>query len=926
MSLIQVYLDLQKEYSQKYGEKTVLLMQVGSFYEVYGVPKQDKTQDLANACRLIRTKKNKSNPVVSVHNPWMVGFPIAHLEKFVEILIKNDYTVAVHIQVKNGEDSFDRPLYKIYSKSTVLNDSSVQNSWACALLIEQVKNINIISLGVVDISTGASRLYYYSDNYQDKNLAFDSAYKTLQMLSPVEMVIYNTTQTITEKQVKNNLNISKIPVLYFSKIPKIYKKSSYQEKIFSRIFKNNSALNYAENLDLEKHPSLLLVFVLLLNFVYEHDTTIVKNIRKPDIIFEQEIGKVQLLGDTISQLDLYNTQGMSLFKILAKTSTNMGKRLLKEHLLNPITDVATLQKRYSYISALKLTNYKEYEKTLRDLPDLEKYHRKLSLGLLLPNEFIYLNSAYASLKKMIIQMSKDPALKPLFKDLFNKKAFVAWKNFMKNYRDEINLEKAYDFKRNFFRKGVFPELDSIQENIDEADLWMEKTRLKLCKETLAKRDPENSVKLQQNDDGHVFTMTLARSVNVKKSDLHFELSLEYKNLKSTCKVSCPKLSEMSEQYVTNISSLEPELKEKYTRKIEKWYKKYRKVLDWVVDFVSRFDVAKSNARCAVELGYCEPKILSDKKQAFLDVKNIRHPIVEKIQEDTPFVCNDVEMSEERGRIIFGLNSAGKSTYLRAVGLSVIMAQAGMYVPAETYEFYPVSRVISKIANRDNILTGKSTFVVELEHMRNMIQRSDENTLILGDELCSGTERPSAVALVTSIVEHLKMQGSLFLFSTHFHDLVNTVKNVPFSHFKISLTEEGITFDRILEEGSGQSIYGVEIAKCLGLKTEVINQAFRIRKNLLEETQEIVPGKTSRYNTDLVVDECTVCGSKEDLHTHHILYQSTADENGMIGHIHKNKKHNLVVLCESCHVKTHDGGLKITGYENKNNQAVLQYEI
>lgn len=923
MSLIQVYLDLQKKYIEKYGRKTILLMQVGSFYEVYGVPKQDQTENVSTICRLIRTKKNKSKPVVSVHNPWMIGFPVAHLEKFVEILVKNDYTVVVHNQVKNDDETFDRPLNKIYSKGTMLDETQVQNTWACALFIEQVKKLNIISLAVVDISTGVSKLYYYSDNIHDKNFAFDSAYKTLQMLSPEEMVICNTTD-YTEKQVMNILNIS-CSTFYTNTVNKIYRKSSYQEKIFSEIFPCKMGLNYAENLDLEKHPSLLIVFVILLNFIYEHDTTIVKNIRKPEIIFEHDIGKVQLLGDTISQLDLYSTQEMSLFKLLAKTSTNMGKRLLKEHLLNPIVDITVLQKRYEYISAMKKSDYKNYEKILKNLPDLEKYHRKMSLGVLSPNELTYLDSAYTAIKKLLIKISKDCALKPLFKNLFNKKAFDSWKTFTKNYRKELDMEKVYDFKRNFFREGVFPELDNIQQNIDTSSDWMEKIRINLCTETKAKRDPNNSVKLQQNDDGHVYTTTLTRSLNIKKSALHSEYSLEYKNLKSTCKISCQKLSEMSEIYIKNLEILEFQVKEKYVQKLRKWHKKYRNVLDWIVDFISNFDVVKSNTKCAIQYGYCKPNISTEHTEAFLQVKNIRHPIVEQIQDDTPFVCNDVEMYENRGRIIFGLNSAGKSTYLRAVGLSVIMAQAGMFVPAEQYNFYPISKIISKIANTDNILTGKSTFVVELEHMRNMIQRSDKNTLILADELCSGTERPSAIALVTSIVEHLRKKESMFLFSTHFHDLSNTIKNVPFSHFKISLTEKGIIFDRIIEDGSGESIYGVEIAKCLGLEMSVINHAFRVRKNLLSEHTEIIPSKTSRYNSDVIMDKCALCGDNSDLHTHHILYQCTADKDGMIGHFHKNKKHNLVVLCETCHKKTHNDGLKITGYIQKNNQAVLQHK-
>ena len=217
-------------------------------------------------------------------------------------------------------------------------------------------------------------------------------------------------------------------------------------------------------------------------------------------------------------------------------------------------------------------------------------------------------------------------------------------------------------------------------------------------------------------------------------------------------------------------------------------------------------------------------------------------------------------------------------------------------------------------------------------MRTILNLCDKNSLVIGDELCSGTESISAISLVSSGIIQLSQRNCSFIFATHLHELskINEIKelsNVKINHLNVIYDEKKnkIIYDRKLKEGPGNTLYGLEVCKSLDLNEEFLRKANCIRQQLLNIPTNIVENKTSIYNTKVIVNECGVCNKMAD-DVHHIKFQNQSNENKMIEHHHMNTKFNLVPLCKTCHDNVHSNKLNINGYIQTSNGIELQYDI
>jgi DNA mismatch repair protein MutS len=259
--------------------------------------------------------------------------------------------------------------------------------------------------------------------------------------------------------------------------------------------------------------------------------------------------------------------------------------------------------------------------------------------------------------------------------------------------------------------------------------------------------------------------------------------------------------------------------------------------------------------------------------------------------------------------------------LKAVGLAVIMAQMGMYVPAENMEYSPFKTLYTRIMGNDNIFRGLSSFALEMTELRTILQYSNKNSLILGDEICRGTEMDSAVSIVSSAVSILCGRKANFLFATHLHKLheIDVIQECVdarrLRHFYIDLQIENgkILFGRKIYEGVGRKLYGLEVAEHIVENDEFLRIASKVRKQLVECADEIVSSKKSAYNESVYVSECSICHSTSDLEVHHVSSQKFADCSGNIDYFHKNHRGNLVVLCADHHRDVHNDGIEIRGW-------------
>ena len=389
-------------------------------------------------------------------------------------------------------------------------------------------------------------------------------------------------------------------------------------------------------------------------------------------------------------------------------------------------------------------------------------------------------------------------------------------------------------------------------------------------------------------------------------------------------------------------------------------KKFATMLLDLVQFIAEIDLTVSNIKTAKKYNYVEPKIIKQKdNSSFLELIDLRHPIIEAAEQNGIYVPNDIilgdlnkcskeykdnvivknakpdNMSQNHmhGVLLYGINSSGKSSLMKSIGICVVMAQAGFYVPAKSMRFHLFDELFTRISGSDNIAKGLSSFAVEMLELKNIFNRATSNSLILGDEISHSTETMSGVSIVASAILKLANLKSIFVFATHLHQLpeikeIEKLKNIICLHLSVLYHEDDdkLIFNRKLSYGSGSSMYGLEFAKSLHMDKEFLNMANSIRKRLTDDydtIERLSKKKTSTYNKDLYIASCAICGAAVD-DVHHIKEQKNSDEKGFIGHINQNHKFNLIPLCKKHHKLVHEGKININGFVTTSKGLELHY--
>jgi DNA mismatch repair protein MutS len=265
-----------------------------------------------------------------------------------------------------------------------------------------------------------------------------------------------------------------------------------------------------------------------------------------------------------------------------------------------------------------------------------------------------------------------------------------------------------------------------------------------------------------------------------------------------------------------------------------------------------------------------------------------------------------------GILLYGTNAVGKTSFIKSVGIAVIMAQAGLYVPCTTFTYKPYQNIFTRILGNDNLFKGLSTFAVEMTELRTILLMSNKHSLVLGDELCSGTESDSALSIFTAGLEILHEKESTFLFATHFHEIVKyteiqALTKLKMLHMAVHYNKETNTlvYDRKLQEGSGESMYGLEVCKSLNLPASFLQRAHDIRMKYQPETQNVLGLTSTHFNAKKLVGNCELCKANKASEVHHLQHQKNAQSsNEYINTFHKNHVANLLNICEECHRKIH----------------------
>jgi DNA mismatch repair protein MutS len=360
-----------------------------------------------------------------------------------------------------------------------------------------------------------------------------------------------------------------------------------------------------------------------------------------------------------------------------------------------------------------------------------------------------------------------------------------------------------------------------------------------------------------------------------------------------------------------------------------------------IDWIAQIDVAAASAINAQKYGLIRPTIIESFQENFLQMSGLRHLLVE--EQKIAYVPNDIVMGDRdcldlpypdtvmlnpkvhdganiRGVLLYGINSSGKSSLMKSIGIAVTLAQAGFFVPAKAMKFSLFDGVYTRIQSRDNVAKSLSTFGVEMLELNTIFSRATERSLVLGDEISHGTETLSAVAIVASTIMELSGKGCLFLMTTHLHQLsmiseLSRLREVVHLHLSVRYDEEKdrLVYDRLLKPGRGSSVYGLEFAESLHMNPNFLKNAKRLRENLAKEYDVLELGNQKEYikrYREVVACECIICGALV--------------RNSQKSHVSK-EHHHLIALCETHTRQITQGKIKLQGFIMTPNGLRLEYE-
>ena len=772
--MMQQYVDIKEKYND-----VILFFRLGDFYEMFF----DDAYTASHELELTLTGKNAG---LDERIP-MCGIPHHAVNMYLDKLVDKGYKVAICEQVEDPASAkgvVKREVLQVVSKGTVMNSESLDekgNNYIGCIL--DVNYAYIISY--TDLSTG---------EFNATIISHDSTRLIMDVLS----------LSLNEIVVKSNFDKNIIDILKNKHRLNI---SIFDEDLDTSLYKN-----IYSSLGDDKYIESVKYLLSYLISTQKRDLSHLQVVRVKDnsTYLKMDINTIRNLELTES-LKL-KSRSYSLLWLLDKTKTAMGSRMLKNWIENPLVDITEINKRYDIIESL-LTEFilkEELKALLYEVYDLERLCGRISYGNTNGRDLLQLKN---SLKVL-------PNIKRILKDL----------NF---YKDIETIDELYNLlevsidedapvtikEGGIIKSGFNSELDTLKENRSSG------------KDFVIKMEQEEKDRTGIKNLKVGYNKVFGYYIEVSKGNIPLikdEYNYERKQTLANC-----------ERYVT------PLLKEKEAmilgaeeKIINLEYNLFIEIRDKVKEFIPRIqevarvvaeiDVLQSLATVSEENNYVRPKLI---KERIIDIKDNRHPVVEKVLDST-FVPNDIYMDEKTNiLVITGPNMAGKSTYMRELVITVIMAQMGSFVPAKECIMPIFDKVFTRIGASDDLVSGDSTFMVEMKEANEAITNATMNSLIIFDELGRGTATYDGLSLAQSIIEYIHNNIKCkTLFSTHYHELTKLeshFKNIKNVHVS-ALEENGnITFLHKIKDGAVDKSYGIHVAKLANLPKPVIERADEI---------------------------------------------------------------------------------------------------
>ena len=811
--------------AKKSHPDSIMLFRMGDFYETF-----DEDAKIASDILGLALTKRANGAASSVP---LAGFPYHSLDQYLHKLLLNGYKVAICEQVEDpklAKGIVKREVVEVLSPGTAIAEKFLdqkENNFLCSLNFLK----NKISFSILDYSTGE-----FSAGEIGQNELYDmiTKYKISEIILPEK-----------QKSIIDNFKINNVLVTTFNDWIAEPKRcyESLLEHFGTRTLKG---------FGFDKKDSALISAGCALEYVKSNYFGRVEHITSMSKIKDDESMKID--SSTLKNLEIFQSffdksiKG-TLIDSIDYTQTSMGSRLLSSHIAKPLLSSSKINNRLKMIDEYMefCLNDNFFEKKLKNISDIPRIVSKISTKKSNPRDFINLSESLSSILEIKQHTQKTKKIKNMFLEVKNVKTITSEINKILKPDAPVNMNKG-----GYVNLGVSNELDDLRLIAENANKWLVNYQLNLQDES-----DIPSLKIGYNKVfGYYIDVT---KTHVKKIPEYF---IRKQTLTNSERYFTKELKDYEEKILSasdKIIQLENEIFDKLTSFILN----YIKDIQENSKIIAKFDVIASHAINANKNNYIKPNI--NTKSTAYEIYGSRHPVIEKIlPNNEKFITNDLHLNKKNHiAIITGPNMAGKSTFLRQIGLISILAQIGSYVPAKKAFIPIIDQLFTRVGASDNLAKGESTFLVEMNETANILNNATSKSLIILDEIGRGTSTYDGLSLAWSITEYIHnnpLVKANTLFATHYHELIQLADDLPDAfNLNISVKEynEEIIFLRKIVEGGASKSYGINVAKMAGLPKHVIDRSkellAHLTKNEEKKDSSIYQGELFKPG-DILLDE------------------------------------------------------------------------
>ncbi len=791
---------LMRQYNQFKAKHpdAILLFRVGDFYETYG-------EDAVKSSKILGITLTRHGKGAS--QTELAGFPHHALDTYLPRLVRAGYRVAICEQLEDPKLTktlVKRGIIELVTPGVSINDKVLEqreNNFLAAIHLTDKQS----GIAFLDISTGEFYIAEGNNEYLDK---------LFQNFKPMELVIQKGKTQTFKQNFGEKMLLTQLDDWVF--------KTDYTRELLTKHFHTKSLKGFG----VEDLPLGIIAAGAALHYIYETQNHKIQHITKISRIEEDLY--VWLDKFTIRNLELIhssNENAVTLLDVLDETQTPMGSRMLRKWILMPLKEKSLIDERLSVVEYLINNQDFTFQLTdiLKQMGDLERMVSKIATGKINPREALQLATSLRAAEqlKALCEKAQSPILKEIA-DKLNPCVNVC-KRIEKEIREDPPVVPS---KGGIFQRGVNAELDELTDLATNS-----RGILADIQQREAEKTGINSLKIGFNN---VF-------------GYYLEVTNTYKS-KVPAEWTRKQTLTGSERYITEeLKELETKILTAQEKILEIEVRLYNELVVSLADYIpiiqnnarlaARLDVLNAFAYCAVQYQYTKPTISNFQS---IDIKDGRHPVIERqLPPEEPYIANDIYLDTDKQQIIVitGPNMSGKSALLRQTALITLMAQMGCYVPARECTIGIVDKIFTRVGASDNISTGESTFMVEMNETANILNNVTNRSLVLLDEIGRGTSTYDGISIAWSIAEYLHenpLHHAKVLFATHYHELNDMAAQFPrIKNYHVSVKEldNKVYFLRKLEEGGSEHSFGIHVARMAGMPPAVLRRAEEILKQL-----------------------------------------------------------------------------------------------